>query len=49
MTLDFADVKPSLLNWFVVGLMSLTFLSFWKFILAKFNVGFGIGELFASV
>jgi hypothetical protein len=48
-TLDFADVKPSLLNWTVVGLMAVTFISFWKFILAKFNIGFGLGELFASI
>lgn len=49
MTMDFADVKPSLLNWAVVGLMAVTFISFWKYVLARFNIGFGIGELFASI
>lgn len=49
MTMDFADVKPSLLNWAVVGLMAVTFISFWKYLLARFNIGFGIGELFASI
>ena len=49
MTLDFADVKPSLLNWTVVGLMAVTFISFWKYVFSKFNIGFGLGELFASI
>jgi len=35
--LDFADVKPSLLNWAVVGLMAVTFISFWKFVFSMWG------------
>jgi hypothetical protein len=32
MEFDFSDVKPSLLNWLVVGLMAITFISLAKFL-----------------
>ena len=53
MTLDFADVKPSLLNWTVVGLMAVTFISFWKFVLSMWGQGVpfldSLAKLFASI
>lgn len=48
MRFDFADIKPSLLNWFVIGLMAVTFITFWKYILAQYNVP-GFSDLLASV
>lgn len=45
---DFADVKPTLLNWAVVGLMAVTFISFWKFALGMVQVP-GLSALFASI
>jgi len=53
MTLDFADVKPSLLNWAVVGLMAVTFISFWKFVFSMWGQGVpvldSLAKLFASI
>lgn len=53
MSLDFADVKPSLLNWAVVGLMSVTFISFWKFVFSMWgqDIPFldALAKLFASI
>ncbi len=53
MTLDFADVKPSLLNWTVVGLMAVTFISFWKFVFSMWgqDIPFldSLAKLFASI
>lgn len=31
MEFDLADVKPSVLSWFIVGLMAITFIVFAKF------------------
>lgn len=53
MTLDFADVKPSLLNWTVVGLMAVTFISFWKFVFSMWGsdvpILSSLAHLFASI
>lgn len=38
MDLEFADVKPSVLNWLIVTLMAVTGIVFLKFILAKFPI-----------
>lgn len=46
--LDFGNVLPSALNWFVVGMMALTFIIAAKFLLAKFNAG-PVSDLVASV
>lgn len=46
--MDFADVKPTLLNWGVVGLMAVTFIAFWKFVLGQMAVP-GLSDLFASI
>lgn len=48
MILDLADVKPNLLNWAVVGLMAVTFISFFKFFFSMFPIP-GLSELFASI
>jgi len=53
MSLDFADVKPSLLNWTVVGLMAVTFITFWKFVFSMWGQGIpgldALAKLFASI
>lgn len=48
MNLDFADVKPSVLNWVVVGLMAATFIVFAKWLMQKWPVP-GLSDVVASV
>lgn len=36
MDMDFADIKPSVLNWLVVGLMATTFILAMKFVAASY-------------
>ena len=36
--LDFANVKPTLVNWAVVGLMAITFIAISKWALTKWQV-----------
>lgn len=48
MSLDLADVRPSVLSWLLVGLMSVTFISAMKFLLAKFPLP-GASDLVASI
>jgi hypothetical protein len=38
--MDFADVKPSVMSWLIVGIMALTFAYVAKMVFAKFNVPF---------
>jgi hypothetical protein len=38
MNLDFADVKPSVFSWLIVGLMALTFIVAAKFLVAKYPI-----------
>lgn len=40
MGFDFSDVKPSALNWLIVGLMAITFISFAKFAVNHFDTPF---------
>lgn len=47
MNLDFADVKPSVLSWLIVGLMAVTFIAFFKFVMAKYPVP-GLSEVIAA-
>jgi hypothetical protein len=47
MELSFADVKPSILNWVVVGLMAVTFIVLMKFVTAKWTIP-GLSQLFAA-
>lgn len=48
MTLDFADVKPSLVSWFIVGLMAITFIAFAKFIVNKYPIA-GVTDVINAV
>jgi hypothetical protein len=38
MELDFAEVKPSLLNWLIITLMAVTGIVFLKWVLNRWNV-----------
>lgn len=46
--LDFAEVKPTLLNWAVVGMMAVTFISFFKFFFGMVQVP-GLSALLSSI
>lgn len=46
--LDFADVKPGVLSWVVVGLLAVTFILFGKWATQKFRVP-GVSDAFAAV
>lgn len=48
MKIDFAEVKPSILNWAIVGLMAVLFIAFAKFVLNKYPVS-GLTDLINSV
>jgi hypothetical protein len=48
MNLDFADVKPSVLSWIIVGLMAVTFIAFTKFILTKYPIP-GLSQVVQAV
>lgn len=48
MDLDFADVKPSLVSWLVVGLMAVTFIVVAKFLTTRWPVK-GLTEIIQSV
>ncbi len=48
MNLDFADVKPSVLSWIIVGLMAVTFIAFFKFVFTKYPVP-GIADVINAV
>jgi hypothetical protein len=47
--MDFADVKPSLLNWLTNGLMAVTFITFFKLFFGAIMPIPGLSELFASI
>ena len=49
MSLDLADIRPSLLNWAVVGLMAVTFIHFFKFFFGAILQVPGFSELFAAL
>lgn len=48
MTFNFADVKPSLISWIIVGLMATTFIVVMKYLFTRFPVK-GLSEIFQSV
>lgn len=48
MPIDFANAKPSVINWLIVGLMAVTFILFMKWVFAKWTVP-GLSEIFASI
>jgi len=47
MNLDFADVKPSLISWVIVGIMATTFIVVGKWLFTKYSVP-GVSTLFAA-
>jgi hypothetical protein len=48
MTFDFADVRPSLISWVIVGLMAVTFIAAAKYVLTRYPVT-GLTEVIQSV
>lgn len=48
MDFDMADVRPSLLSWFVVGLMAVTFIVFAKWAFNRYPVP-GLTDIFNAV
>ena len=46
--LDFGNIYPSVLNWALVGIMAVTFISIFKFLTAKYQVP-GVSAVFASI
>jgi hypothetical protein len=48
MRFDFANTMPSLGSWFIVGIMSVTFITFMKFLFGMYEVP-GLSSLFASI
>ncbi len=48
MDFEFADVKPSVLSWIVVGLMAVTFIAVAKWATAKWPVP-GLTPLMAAI
>lgn len=48
MNVDPADLRPSVMNWMVTGIMVVTFILFWKWALARLRVP-GLSEAFASI
>ncbi len=48
MNLDFADVKPSLLNWVVIGLMAVTFILVAKWLMMKWPIP-GLSDVITAV
>lgn len=47
MSLDLADIKPSVVNWMMVGLMALTFIVVGKWIMTKWPIP-GLSTLFLA-
>jgi hypothetical protein len=46
--LDFGNVYPSVLNWMLVGIMAVTFIATFKFLMARYRVP-GVSDVFASI
>ncbi len=46
--LEMADVKPSVLNFVIVGLIAVTFVVLGKFLFTRYHVP-GVSELFQAV
>lgn len=47
-SIDFADVKPSVLSWVIVGIMAVTFITFAKWLMTRYPVP-GLSDVIASV
>jgi len=45
--LDMADVKPTVLNWFIVGLMAVSFIVLMKYAMSRWPVP-GLAEVIAA-
>ena len=45
LTLDMADVKPSILNWVIVTLLAVTGIVFGKWLLARYPIP-GLSDIF---
>lgn len=48
MNLDMADIRPSLLNWAVSGIMAVTFIVLMKYVTTKYPVP-GLSQFMAAV
>lgn len=48
MEIDTADVKPTLLSWATVGIMSVTFIVFFRWLFSKVRVP-GLSDFFVSL
>lgn len=48
MEIDFADVRPSVASWLIVGVMAMTFILAGKYLTGRFKVP-GLSDLFAAV
>lgn len=46
--MDFANNLPSLGSWFITGMMAVTFITFFKYVLTKWDIP-GLSPLFASI
>lgn len=46
-SLDMADVKPSVMSWIIVGLMSVTFIVLMKYVTDKWYIP-GMSEVFMA-
>jgi hypothetical protein len=46
--IDFADVKPSVLSWIIVGLLAVTFIIVGKWLFARVHVP-GVSDVFMAV
>lgn len=49
MKLDFADIKPSVINWLIVGLMAVTFIVAAKWMVSRYNVVPALSDLINAV
>jgi len=48
MEIDFAEVKPSVLNWVIVGLMAATFIVFGKWVFTRYPIR-GVSDFFNAL
>jgi len=48
MDIDFANPKPGVMSWLIVGLMAVTFILFMKWATARWPIP-GLSEIFASI
>lgn len=46
--LDFGNIYPSLLNWLLIGISAVTFISVFKYLTAMYQIP-GVSDVFASI